>query len=101
MIHSPPLSMNRVSVKFEMAQRMAAHEEGAVSPTPVTMPDDRMATGCMSHFLSRPFAHLGRNQLTQRPIIGLAELSGAVPALRHDAGHHLHDIEDVPLQRQR
>ena len=47
MIHSPPLSMKRVSEKLSMAQRMAAQEDGASSPTAVTMPEARIAIGCM------------------------------------------------------
>jgi hypothetical protein len=37
--------MNLVSVKFEIAHRIAAQVEAAVSPTPVTMPEAKMAIG--------------------------------------------------------
>src|ERR1039458_9885903 len=47
MIHSPPLSMKRVSEKLSRAQRIAAQEEGESRPTQVTMPEARMETGVM------------------------------------------------------
>ena len=45
MIHSPPLSIKRVSWKLSRAQRMAAQEAGAFKPTPVTMPVPVIAMG--------------------------------------------------------
>jgi hypothetical protein len=44
MIHSPPLSMNRVSPKQLIFARIAAQEADAVNPTPVTMPALATAT---------------------------------------------------------
>ena len=52
MIHSPPLAMKRVSRKLSMRARIAAQLASAVRPTPVIMPQPRMATGGTRHAIS-------------------------------------------------
>src|ERR1019366_4181549 len=101
--------MKRVSEKLSMAQRIAAHEDGASSPTPVTMPAAMIAIGFMTkdletrlgpvldsqlrllHFL-RFFCTLAGfftfgaacvHQCLQRRIVSLAQLACPIPAARH------------------
>src|SRR5579859_1533404 len=127
MIHSPPLSMKRVSEKLSMAQRIAAQDEGASSPTPVTMPAAVMAmdfTVKDSGISSRPaadsnfrllrflqrfcfttrFSTLGApcvHQCLQGRIVSLAQLARAIPSARHSARDHLGDFKHVPAQGHR
>src|SRR6266705_3580088 len=92
MIHSPPLSVKRVSEKLSMAQRIAAHEDAAFKPTPVTIPADSIAIGFMlfrfllnrdflAGFLALPATFFGKH--FQGWVVRLAELAGFVPTTRH------------------
>src|SRR5260221_5183072 len=101
MIHSPPLSMNRVSVKLSIPQRMAAQLDGLFRPTPVTMPDAMIEIGCIL-FLGADFLHFAAalgatlvHKFLEGRIPGLAELTCTMPTARHFACNNLGNFKHV------
>src|SRR6266511_2476115 len=100
MIHSPPLSIKRVSEKLSIAQRIAAQEEDASSPTAVTIPEDIIAMGginsvpCPDCFGLSPAAI---RKMFERRVPRLTKLAGAVPSPRHSPDNDLRHFKHIFL----